>query len=78
MNNLYVPYYNHIFRKCSRTSPDDFRRLPGLKFDDLRVKNNDLLDQKIDLLKIDRDPRGSIGDCPKVVMGRNMGSVDLQ
>ena len=38
MNNLYVQYYNHIFRKCSRTSPDDFQRLPGLKYDDLMVK----------------------------------------
>ena len=76
MNNLYVPYYNNIFRKCSRTSPDDFRRLPGLKFDDLKPKNNVFFGQKIDLLKIDRDPRGSIGDYLNYVFMRNMGSVD--
>ena len=36
--------------------PDDFRRLPGLKYDDLSGKNNDFLTPKIDLLKIDQDP----------------------
>ena len=46
MNKLYVPDHNHIFRKCSRRSPDDFRRLPGLKYDDIIRNNGPKSDQK--------------------------------
>ena len=58
--------------------PRWFLEAPGVEIRWLRPKNNDFLTEKIDLLEIDRDTRGSIGDCSKVVMGPNMVSVDLQ
>ena len=41
MDKLYVPDQDHIFRKCSRMSAGDVRRLPGLKKYNLRWKSAD-------------------------------------
>ena len=45
MDRLYTPDHNHIFRKLSRKSSGDFPRLPGLKYDDVIMKNGPRSDQ---------------------------------
>ena len=47
MDRLYVPDHNHIFRKLSHRSSGDFPRFPGLKYDDLVMKNKPKSDRKI-------------------------------
>ena len=78
MNRLYMPDHNHIFRKLSRMSSGDFPRLPGLKYDDIIRKNGPKSDRTNRFLKIDRDPRGSIGDINVFFVSRKIGFLDLQ
>ena len=78
MDRLYVPDHNHIFRIFRYRSSGDFPRFPGLKYDDLIMKNG----PKSDRLKSkenenNRDPPESIGDLNEIVMARNMGPIDL-
>ena len=67
MDRLYIPDYNQIFRKLSRMSSGDFPRLPGLKYDDMMMKNGPKSNQKKLFFEIDRDPWESIGGNLKLV-----------
>ena len=46
MDRLYVPDHNHIFRKLSHRSSGDFPRFPGLKYNDIIMKNTPKSDRK--------------------------------
>ena len=71
------PVRTIIFRKLSRRPPGDFRMLPGLKYNDLKGKHDEIwtetCQKQIRQFKIDRDPREMMGDKLVSKISRNIG-----